>query len=347
MKRISELNEDINEEKSVSEPILSIRNLNTYFYTYAGIVKALDGVSLDIYPGETVGLVGETGCGKSVTALSILRLIDPPGRIEEGEILFKKENLLEKTEDEMRRIRGHKIAMVFQDPTTYLNPVLTVGEQIREAIREHQKLEGSNSKEKVRDKVVEALRTVRLPDPERIINQYSHELSTGMRQRALIAMMISCDPELLIADEATTALDVTIQAQILALFEELKKTMGLSMLFITHDFGIVAEMCDRITVMYAGNVAELGEKMDIFDNPLHPYTASLLKALPKHGHARARIEYLETIPGSVPDLINPPRGCRFHPRCSLKKDICATEKPEMSEVKEGHYVSCHLFKKDG
>lgn len=348
MKRISPINEDLSEEKTVSEPILSVRNLKTYFYTYAGIVKALDGINLDVYPEETVGLVGETGCGKSVTALSILGLIDPSGRIEEGEIMFKKENLLAKTEKEMRMIRGHKISMVFQDPTTYFNPVYTIGYQIAEAVLERQK--SSSSKEKVRnarDEVVEALRKVRMPDPERVSDQYPHELSTGMRQRAMIAMMISYGPELLIADEATTALDVTVQAQILALLEDLKKSMGLSMLFITHDFGIVADICDRIAVMYAGNVVEFGEKMDIFDDPLHPYTASLLKTLPKHGLASARIEKLEAIPGSVPDLIDPPSGCRFHPRCSLKMDICKTEKPEWLEIKKGHYVSCHLFKKDG
>jgi peptide/nickel transport system ATP-binding protein len=297
---------------------------------------------MDLYAGEIVGLVGETGCGKSVTALSILRLVDPPGKIVDGKVLFKKENLLEKTEDDMRKIRGHKIAMVFQDPTTYFNPVLTIGKQIAEAVRERQRLEGPSSKKDIRNEVIAALKNVGMPDPERIIDQYPHELSTGMRQRAMIAMMISFNPELLIADEATTALDVTVQAQILTLLEKLTKSMKLSMLFITHNFGIVAQICDRVGVMYAGNVVEFGEKIDLFDNPLHPYTAGLMKALPKR---RRQAEDLMTISGSVPDLIDPPAGCRFHPRCHFATQICKTESPTLVEARKRHYVACHLFKK--
>jgi oligopeptide/dipeptide ABC transporter ATP-binding protein len=336
---ISQLRQDIGGQE---EPILSIRNLKTYFYTYAGVAKALDGINLDLYPGEIVGLIGETGCGKSVTALSILRLVDSPGRIVDGKVMFKNENLLEKNEDDMRKIRGHKIAMVFQDPTTYFNPVYTIGWQIAEAVRERQRLEGPSSKKDIRNKVIASLKNVGMPDPERIIDQYPHELSTGMRQRAMIAMMISFHPELLIADEATTALDVTVQAQILTLLGELTKSMRLSMLFITHNFGIVAQICDRVAVMYAGHVVEVAEKIEAFDVPLHPYTAGLMKALPK---PHRQTEELMTISGSVPDLINPPAGCRFHPRCPFATDVCEMENPELVEARKRHYVACHLFKK--
>jgi len=367
------------------ESLLSIRNLRTYFYTYAGVVKALDGVNLEIRKGETLGLVGETGCGKSVTALSIMRLIpDPPGRIVEGEILFKGSDLLKKSEEEMREIRGKEISMVFQDPMTYINPVITIGEQLMEVIILHQDLsravleeniqalrkktqesnpsapEGSELRTKIRDleammnnppklsrrelrrvawrKGVEVLKLVRMPDPEKIMSQYPHELSGGMRQRAMIAMMLSCDPDLLLADEPTTALDVTIQAQILELIKELKKELGASFLLITHDLGIVAETCDRVAVMYAGRVVEEGDVKAVFHNPQHPYTQGLLRAIPKFDQD---VERLEIIPGSVPDLINPIGGCRFYPRCPYAEDACARERPDEVEIEPGHRIACH------
>lgn len=324
-----------NKEK---ETILSIRHLEVDFYTYAGVVEAIDGLSLDVYAQEAIGLVGETGCGKSVTALSILRLLDSPGKIVDGEILFGGEDLLKKSEDDMRKIRGGKIAMVFQDPTTYINPVFRIGFQIAEAIKEHQK---ESSKRVIKQLTIEALKLVRMPDPERVYDRYPHELSTGMRQRAMIAMMLACRPELLIADEATTALDVTVQAQILHLLNELKKELHLSIVFITHNFGVVAAVCDRVAVMYAGSIVELGSTLDIFDSPLHPYTQGLLRAVPTLDCVGGK---LELIPGALPNLINPPAGCRFHDRCTYRMASCSSEKPELKEVEKGHYVSCFLLR---
>jgi oligopeptide/dipeptide ABC transporter ATP-binding protein len=343
-------------------------------------------VNLEIRKGETLGLVGETGCGKSVTALSIMRLVpDPPGKIVEGEILFKGADLLKKSEEEMRKIRGEEISMVFQDPMTYINPVLAIGDQLVEVIALHQDLnraaleediqalrkrldesnspasEGSELRVKIQDleglrsnppklskrvlrrvawrKAVEALRLVRMPDPEKIMSQYPHELSGGMRQRAMIAMMLSCNPDLLLADEPTTALDVTIQAQILELIKELKKEVGASFLLITHDLGIVAETCDRVAVMYAGRVIEEGGVKAVFHNPQHPYTQGLLRAIPKFDKD---VERLEIIPGSVPDLINPIGGCRFYPRCPYAEDACARERPDEVEIEPGHRIACRL-----
>lgn len=343
-------------------PILSIRNLKTYFYTYAGVVRALEGIDLDIYPRETVGLVGETGCGKSVTALSVMRLIaDPPGKIVDGEILFHDEDLLKNTEQEMQEIRGKKITMVFQDPMTYMNPVMTVGDQIAEVIMLHQDLSGDvveetdasqgrhtnrpvmsqrNTKKAAMAKAIETLKLVRMPYPEKIVKQYPHELSGGMRQRAMIAMALSCGPDLLIADEPTTALDVTIQAQILSLLNELKKEIGTSILLITHDLGIVAEVCDRVGVMYAGKIVELAKTKALFRNPSHPYTQGLLRAIPK---LHREVEQLEIIPGSVPNLIFPPSGCRFNPRCQFAMETCSTAFPDLAEVEPNHFVSCYLF----
>lgn len=374
----------------MAKVILSIRNLTTYFYTYAGVVKALDGINLDVYEGETLGLVGETGCGKSVTALSILRIVpDPPGKIIEGEILFKGEDLLKKSEEDIQRIRGSRIAMVFQDPMTYINPVFTIGDQISEAILLHQdlstdviemkidklqqklntasasssktdrikekiaKLEAMkrgppkpsrrNAKKAAMRKTMDVLGLVRMPYPEQVIKQYPHELSGGMRQRAVIAMALSCRPDLFIADEATTNLDVTIQAQILALLNALKQEIvGSSVIIITHDLGIVAEMCNRVAVMYAGVIVEETSTEDLFHNPTHPYTKGLLDAIPKLHFKQKR---LKVIPGFVPNLIDPPSGCRFHPRCQYAEEICRTEKPEMLEVKPDHFVACHLFSK--
>ena len=343
-------------------PILSIRNLRTYFYTYAGIVRALEGIDLDIYPGETVGLVGETGCGKSVTALSVMQLVpNPPGKIVGGEILFHGEDLLKKSEQEMQEIRGKKITMVFQDPMTYMNPVMTVGDQIAEVIMLHQDLsrEGNRpraaypsrvagrpgpSRRSVRkvamERAIDTLKLVRMPYPEKIAKQYPHELSGGMRQRAMIAMALSCSPDLLIADEPTTALDVTIQAQILTLLNELKREIGTSVLLITHDLGIVAEVCDRVGVMYAGKIVELAQTRRLFRNPSHPYTQGLLRAIPKLHH---EMEQLDIIPGSVPNLIFPPSGCRFHPRCQFAMNACSAEPPILAEFEPNHLVSCYLF----
>ncbi len=345
--------------KPTATPLLSVRGLSLNFYTYNGVVKALEDVSFDIYPGEAFGLVGETGCGKSVTAASILRLVDEPGRIVGGEVIFKGEDLLKKTEDEMRRIRGSKISIVFQDPMTYLNPVLTIGDQIAEAIKENQDLtdaaenedDGSSSpsggrpsKKALRraalQKVEEALEKVRMPNPDRIMTQYPHELSGGMRQRAMIAMAISCNPELLILDEATTFLDVTIQRQILQLVKGLKERLGCALTIITHDMGIIAEMCDRVAVMYAGKIVECSGTKRVFENPLHPYTVGLLAAIPR---TTRKDDVLKPIPGSVPNLINPPPGCRFHPRCPDATEECGRVRPELLEVEPGHMAACHLY----
>ena len=316
--------------------LLKIENLRTYFYTYEGVVKALEGVNLTVNEMDTVGLVGETGCGKSVTALSVLQLVPNPGKIVGGEIYFKGTNLLALSETGIRKIRGKEIAMVFQDPKTYMNPILTIGEQIKETIMLHQKI----SKEEAREKTVESLNLVRMPYPEKIVDQYPHELSGGMRQRAMIAMALSCNPDLLILDEATTALDVTIQAQILQLLNELKKEMKHSLLIITHDLGVVAENCDKVAVMYAGVVIEKAETKKLFKKPLHPYTTGLLNAIPK---IQEDVEMLKIIPGMVPNLINPPTGCRFNPRCPFAKEICIRDKPEMVKVEPDHFVECHLY----
>lgn len=324
-----------NGEKNV---ILSIRNLSVYFYTYAGIVRAVEGLNLDIFRGEVLGLVGETGCGKSITALAILRLIDPPGKIVEGDILFNGESLLTKTEEEMRKIRGKKIAIIFQDPTTYLNPVYTIGNQIEEAISHSMK---SKSKNDIKRLVINALKLLKIPDPERTLRQYPNELSTGMRQRAMIAMMLSCNPELLIADEATTALDVTVQAQILDLLLELKDKLQLSLLIITHNFGVVSQICDRVAVLYAGNLVEIGSKHDILLRPLHPYTQALIKAIPSL--EQDSVDKLVPIHGTLPDLIHPPPGCRFHLRCPYATLKCSLIKPRLLNIKNGRHVACHMY----
>jgi len=318
------------------EALLSVRGLKVNFYTYRGVVKALDGVSFDMYRGETFGLVGESGCGKTVTSLAITRLIPEPGRIVGGKIFFEGEDLLKKTEEEMRRIRGKRIAMIFQDPVTSLNPVYTVGDQVAEVIKLHQIKE----KAKVKDKVVQMFKLVGIqPASERIMD-YPHEFSGGMQQRVMIAMALSCQPTLLIADEPTSSLDVTIQAQILKLMRELKKKIDASILLITHDFGIVAEMCDRCAVMYCGNVVEIGDVRAIFYEPKHPYTKGLVNAIPSISQKRER---LEEIPGVVPNLIDPPSGCRFHPRCKFSSEICKREKPQLTEIEKNHLVACHLF----
>ncbi|MCW3992182.1 MAG: ABC transporter ATP-binding protein [Candidatus Bathyarchaeota archaeon] len=316
--------------------LLTIRGLRTYFYTYKGVVKALEGVNLRIGGKEILGLVGETGCGKTVTGLSILRLIDSPGEIIEGEIVFKGEDLLKLSENEMsERIRGEKISMIFQEPRSSLNPTYTVGSQISEAIRLHQRVD----KREAMKRAVAMLRQTGMPDPERIATEHPHELSGGMAQRAMIAMALSCDPELLIADEPTSSLDVTIEAQILELIKDLTSEFRASVLLITHDLGIVAETCDKVAVMYAGNVIEYGDIRDIFKRHKHPYTEGLLNAVPK-----LRISgELYPIKGTVPNLITPPTGCRFHPRCPEARKICSERKPSETEVEPGHWVCCFLY----
>jgi len=340
------------------ETLLKIRNLKINFYTYEGVVKALEDTNLDIYEKETFGLIGETGCGKSVTALSVMRLLpEPPARIENGEIYFKNVNLLEKTEKEMQRVRGNEISMIFQEPMTALNPVFTVGEQIAEVLMLHEDFSDVQKnikldflrRRKIRkliheealEKAVDALRMVRISDAEKVARQYPHELSGGMRQRVMIAMMLACKPDLLIADEPTTALDATVQAQILDLMKSLQKEIGTTLWLITHNLGIIAEMCDRVGVMYAGSIVEIGVTEKIFERPDHPYTIGLMKAIPKLTEKRER---LEIIPGSVPNLINPPSGCRFHPRCKYCVERCKKERPPLTKVDEDHFVACHRYK---
>jgi oligopeptide/dipeptide ABC transporter ATP-binding protein len=331
--------------------VLKIQDLTTYFYTEEGVVKAVEGVSFEIFEGEVLGLVGETGCGKSVTALSILQLVPPPGKIEEGKVLFNNENLLEKTETEMVKNRGKDITMIFQDPLNSLNPVYKVGKQISEVFLLHMEDELLVESSKYQDKstysiaqewTVNLLKDLNIPAPEMIFDRYPHELSGGMRQRVQIAMALACSPKLLIADEPTTALDVTIQNQILKLMKDLKKKYNTSILFITHDLGIISKMCDRVTVMYSGFIVEYGVNKEIFQNPKHPYTHSLIVSVPIIGKKR---EELEVIPGIVPNLIYPPSGCRFHPRCEYRFNPCDSKIPRRIEIKENHFVACHLYDK--
>jgi len=316
------------------ESILTIENLRTYFYTRGAVVKAVDGISLDIGTSEIFGLVGESGSGKSVTALSIMRLVGSPGVIEDGKITFKGTDLLELSENEMRQVRGDKISMIFQDPATYLNPIMKLGRQIAEPLTLHRGLTRSEAAKRV----LELMDLVGIPDPERRINDYPHQLSGGMRQRVLIATALACQPDILIADEPTTALDVTIQAQILDLLRELQRSLGSSVVLITHDLGVIAEMCDRVAVMYAGSVMEVAEADALLTNPKHPYTAALLESLPRLGEERDR---LHVIPGSVPSAVTPPSGCRFHPRCSKTEDGCEQEIPSLIQLSDGRQVACH------
>lgn len=323
-----------------NKPLLEVKKLKTYFYTEDGVVRAVDGVSFEVYPGEVLGLVGESGCGKSVTSLSIMRLISKPGRIDEGEILLDGENLLELPEDEMIKVRGNRISMIFQQPQTALNPVFKVGDQLAEVLDVHQDL----GKEAGWQRAVSLLKMVGVPDPERRAEAYPHELSGGMAQRVMIAMALACVPELLIADEPTTALDVTIQAQILDLMRDLRREMGTSVILITHDLGVVAEMAERVAVMYAGEIVEQTDVNTLFDQPLHPYTQGLIGSIPILGEIK---EKLDVIPGSVPNLVDLPPGCRFAPRCQARFKygctICAEVKPELEEVKPGHLVRCWLY----
>jgi len=327
-----------------TETLLSVKGLKTTFRSSRGIVKAVDGLSFEIKKGETLALVGESGCGKSVTSLSILRLIqEPPGKIEEGEIIYKGRDLISLSNKEMRSIRGNEISMIFQEPMSSLNPLFTIGNQIMEAIRLHQGLK----KEEATRKCVEMLELVGIPDPERRIGNYPHEMSGGMRQRVMIAMALACEPSLLIADEPTTALDVTIQAQILDLLRKLRETMNMSLLLITHDFGIVAEMADRVGVMYGGQIVEYGNLEDIFNKPKHPYTVGLLNSIPG---IDSKGERLKTIPGNVPDLADLPPGCNFQDRCPLASDICRDSDPQLNSVRGEHLARCwhsDKVKRDG
>lgn len=384
--------EDTGLKEKDDRKLLEIRDIRTYFYTEEGIVKAVDGVSFDMYEDETLGLVGETGCGKSVTALSILQLVRAPGKIIEGIVKFKGKDLLELSQKEMREYRGNKITMIFQDPLNSLNPVMTVGKQVSEVFFLHQKEEikqildnkklerkkhqaeikeiksalkdKSLSKEENKEltkKLIELkklishiptiddvaleksatiISEVGIADAEEILNRYPHELSGGMRQRVMIAMALSCNPALLIADEPTTALDVTIQAQILDLMKDLKIRFNTSILLITHDLGIIADMCDRVAVMYSGNIVEYATAIDLFKNPRHPYTQGLISAIPS---IEKRDSKLQTIRGMVPNLIYPPSGCRFHPRCDYRLECCDKIKPQLTEIGERYFVACHLF----
>ena len=320
----------------MTEPLLKVENLVTAFKTERGAIRAVDDISFTINQGQTVGLVGESGCGKSVTSLSILRLIQsPPGAIESGKIWFKDKNILSFSEAEMRTLRGNSISMIFQEPMTSLNPVFTIGDQIGEVFRIHQNL----SKKAAREKAIEMLRLVKIPAPESRVDEYPHQLSGGMRQRIMIAMALACRPQLLIADEPTTALDVTIQAQILDLMGQLQNELNMAILLITHDLGVVAEVCDEVIVMYAGRMVEQGSVRQIFSNPSHPYTVGLLHSIPRLGH---KTEYLPTIEGSVPSLANLPRGCRFQARCPKAQDICRQTEPQLVKVGDGHMSACHL-----
>lgn len=379
------------------EKVLEVNNLVIRFYTYAGVVKAIDDVFLYLKDGEILGVVGETGCGKTVTALSTLRLIPNPGKIERGDIFLKTDeglvNLMEKDEKYMEKIRGRYISIVFQEPGAALDPIYKIGEQIGEALLIHRrnhyysevlksieeklkveksplrrfilKLELKICRELIKDpnsaysillsfpflnevnKLVEnlvkndvifLLRAMGIPDPERTYNRYPHELSGGMKQRAVIAMALACNPKILIADEPTTNLDVTIEAQILHLIRELRDRFNSSILYITHDFGVVAEICDRVAVMYAGNICEIAGVEEIFRKPLHPYTKALIESIPRPGKP------FKSIPGTIPNLINPPSGCRFHPRCPHAMEICSKETPKVKEVERGHLVACHLYR---
>ena len=322
----------------MKEKLIEIRKLKTYFSTKRGILRAVDGVDFEIYSGETLGLVGESGCGKSVTARSIMRLIpEPPGKIADGEIWFKGRDLLKLKLEEVRRVRGNDISMIFQEPMTSLNPVFTIGNQISEAILLHQNI----SKKEAMVQTVEMLRKVDIPMPEKRVNEYPHQLSGGMRQRVMIAMALSCAPQLLIADEPTTALDVTIQAQVLDLMNSLKSKFGMSMLMITHDLGVIAETADRVAIMYAGEIVEYADINTLFANYKHPYTYGLMNCVPPIDR---EIDRLITIAGTVPSYYKLPQGCRYHTRCPLADDKCYFQKPEMKEVKKGHKVSCWHYK---
>ncbi|HZY93941.1 MAG TPA: ABC transporter ATP-binding protein [Candidatus Bathyarchaeia archaeon] len=321
----------------MSECLLNVEKLKTYFYTYAGVVKAVDNISFHVNRGETLGVVGESGSGKTVTAQSVMQIVPPPGKIVDGKIEFNGRNLLKLKEKQMQKIRGKEIAYIFQDPTTTLDPVYTVGNQLSEVIMRHQHL----SKKEALTNATELLRSVDIPDPEVRVDQYPHELSGGTKQRIAIARALSCNPDLILADEPTTALDVTIQAQVLDLLKKLKNKINITMVLISHDMGIIAETCDRVTVLYAGQVCETGTVEQVFENPKHPYTEALLTSVPS---LALKKEKLSVIPGNVPNLITPPTGCRFHPRCSYGKQVCIDKVPTLEPIGDGRWVHCHRWR---
>lgn len=321
---------------AVMDKVLEVKGLKTYFYTEDGIARAVDGVDFSVGKGRTLGIVGESGCGKSVTSLSIMRLVaEPEGKITGGEILFEGEDIIKRSEKDMMKIRGNEISMIFQEPMTSLNPVLTIGEQINEVLRLHQHL----SKKEATQKSIEMLKLVGMPLPEKRVNEYPHQLSGGMRQRVMIAMALACNPKLLIADEPTTALDVTIQAQILELMKELKEKLGTAIILITHDLGVVAEVADDIMIMYAGKVVEYGDVNSVFSNPEHPYTQGLLGSIPD---INKEVEKLDTIEGLVPSLYDMPKGCRFNPRCKYASEKCRDKQPALTDL-QGHKVRCFRY----
>ena len=320
----------------MSDLLLDVRDLETKFFLRRGTLTAVDRVSFQLRRKETLGIVGETGCGKSVMALSLMRLVQqPPGRITGGQVLYDDDDLLQKSEAEMQAIRGKKISMIFQEPMVALNPAYTVGEQIAECYMLH---EGVGRKDAY-DRSAEMLKKVGISDPVRRLRSYPHEFSGGMRQRVMIAMALACNPDILIADEPTTALDVTIQAQLLKLLGELLEESGKALIFITHDLGVAAVLCDRIAVMYAGSIVELAERRALFEQPLHPYTQGLLRALPRRG---AKRKLLDPIPGTLCNMVQPPLGCRFHPRCEKVMEVCSHDRPELRSA-EGSAVACHLY----
>ncbi len=323
----------------MAENILQVKNLKTYFHTEAGLVKAVNDVSFDVEKGKTLGIVGESGCGKSMTSLSIMRLIEKPGKIEGGEILLDGEDIVKMSEDEMRKIRGKKIAMIFQEPMTSLNPVFTIGQQLIEALLLHENM----TKKEAKERAIEMLKLVKIPLAERRFDEYPHQLSGGMRQRVMIAMALCCNPELLICDEPTTALDVTIQAQILDLINELKEKTGTSVMMITHDLGVIAEVADDVMVMYAGQVVEKASCDQIFDQPLHPYTDGLMKCIPKLDDDDTK--ELSVIKGMVPSFDDMPAGCTFCPRCPEAREICRCKMPDLVDV-DGRKVRCFKYTKE-
>lgn len=323
----------------MADKILQVKNLKTYFHTEAGLVKAVNDVSFDVEKGKTLGIVGESGCGKSMTSLSIMRLIEKPGQIEGGEILLEGKDIVKMSEDEMRKIRGKKIAMIFQEPMTSLNPVFTIGQQLIEALLLHENM----TKKEAKERAIEMLKLVKIPLAERRFDEYPHQLSGGMRQRVMIAMALCCNPELLICDEPTTALDVTIQAQILDLINELKEKTGTSVMMITHDLGVIAEVADDVMVMYAGQVVEKASCDQIFDQPLHPYTDGLMKCIPKLDDDDTK--ELSVIKGMVPSFDDMPVGCAFCPRCPEAREICRCKMPDLMDV-EGRKVRCFKYTKE-
>ena len=321
----------------MKEKLLEVKNLKTSFFTHVGEVQAVRGISFDLERGEALGIVGESGSGKSVTAMSIMKLLQYPGKIVDGEVWFKGDNLAKKSDKSMMNVRGNEIAMIFQDPMTSLNPVFKIGGQITEALMKHQKL----SKDQAREKAIEMLTLVGIPSPESRFDNYPHEFSGGMRQRAMIAIALSCQPDLLIADEPTTALDVTIQAQILELMKELKEKINTSIILITHDLGVVADVCSKIVVMYGGLIMERGTAEDIFYRPSHPYTMGLLKSIPRLDVEEKR--RLIPIKGSPPDLVKPPQGCPFAARCPYAMEICRIERPPFYKIDDGHEAMCWIL----